>query len=165
MHKQGNVSIYNGSYVKIMPTHVNSRYRYKISGAKSGSGKYDACYSEVKKAIQGKINRPDELKRQTFYAFSYIFDRASECGIIHPEKGGVVSVATYEDTTQNLCNKGWQKDSPFLCMDLTIITSMLRDGFGFSRDVYLNIRKKIEGKENSWALGATFYLLNERLSK
>lgn len=143
-------------------TWMNAGSKYNIKGELSGEGKFNACYGVVKKVIEGKIKRPDELKRETFYAFSYFFDRAAENGLIHPEDGGIVRVGKYEETARNVCDsKNHDPDSPFMCMDLTIITSFLKDGYGLPSDTKLQVRKKIKGKENSWALGATFFLMND----
>ncbi|XP_040268276.1 ectonucleoside triphosphate diphosphohydrolase 5 isoform X6 [Bufo bufo] len=46
--------------------------------------------------------------------------------------------------------------SPFLCMDLTYITALLRDGFGFEEDTTLQLTKKVRDVETGWALGAIF---------
>nr|XP_039260665.1 ectonucleoside triphosphate diphosphohydrolase 5-like isoform X2 [Styela clava] len=138
----------------------NAQSLYHIKGETAGSEKFDTCHEIVKKAIAGKINRPDELKREDFYAFSYYFDRAAENGLIHPEDGGLITVSEYESAARKVCSaEDFDPDSPFMCLDLTIITTFLQDGFGFPPDMKLQVRKKIKGKENSWALGGTFFLM------
>lgn len=44
-------------------------------------------------------------------------------------------------------------------MDLSYITALLKDGFGFASSTVLQLTKKVNNIETGWALGATFHLL------
>jgi len=54
-------------------------------------------------------------------------------------------------------------DQPFMCLDLTFIYVLLRDGFGLEPSTKLHLYKKINGHELSWALGAAFNVLQNGL--
>ncbi|XP_056150015.1 ectonucleoside triphosphate diphosphohydrolase 5-like isoform X2 [Lampris incognitus] len=113
---------------------------YQVSGIPDGYAGYKLCYQEVLKVVKGIIHQPYELKDiSVFYAFSYYFDRAVDAGLI-------------------VCNKmtKYRPISPFLCMDMTYITCLLKDGFGFEENTVLQLTKKVNNVEASWALGATF---------
>ena len=66
----------------------NARSGYTISGTGSD---FSQCYAKAK-SVMSKMNvdSPQEIRGQTFYAFSYYFDRALEVGLIG-EKGGEVT--------------------------------------------------------------------------
>ena len=49
--------------------------------------------------------------------------------------------------------------STFLCADLAIIGGLLHHGYSLALDTPLELYKKIDGHETSWALGAAFDLL------
>ncbi|XP_043553020.1 ectonucleoside triphosphate diphosphohydrolase 5 isoform X2 [Chiloscyllium plagiosum] len=128
--------------------------------AKVPSG-FQSCYTEIIKLIQKKLDQQDEIKRRTFYAFSYYYDRAVDAGIIDVEEGGVIRVKDFETKAIEVCenfNKA-TKGSPFLCMDLTYITALLKEGFGFYDNTELQLAKKVNNIETSWALGAAFHLI------
>lgn len=93
-----------------------------------------------------------------FYAFSYYFDRAVDAGLIDGAQGGVLEVRDFKTRAKEVCNKmsKYGSVSPFLCMDLTYITCLLKDGFGFKENTVLQLTKKVNNVETSWALGATF---------
>ncbi|KAM9553853.1 ectonucleoside triphosphate diphosphohydrolase 5-like isoform 3-T3 [Salvelinus alpinus] len=113
---------------------------YTVSGIPDGYAGYKLCYQEVLKVVKGIVHQPYELKdTSVFYAFSYYFDRAVDAGLI-------------------VCNKmsKYRPVSPFLCMDMTYITCLLKDGFGFKENTVLQLTKKVNNVETSWALGATF---------
>ncbi|KAJ8793828.1 hypothetical protein J1605_019249 [Eschrichtius robustus] len=103
---------------------------------------FEPCYAEVLRVVQGKLHQPDEVQRSSFYAFSYYYDRAVDTDMI---------------VCDNLEN--FTSGSPFLCMDLSYITALLKDGFGFAGSTVLQLTKKVNNIETGWALGATFHLL------
>ncbi|TWW72144.1 ectonucleoside triphosphate diphosphohydrolase 5 [Takifugu flavidus] len=131
---------------------------YKISGIPDGYAGYKLCYYEVMKVIKGIVHQPYEVKGNSiFYAFSYYFDRAVETGLID-DRGGVLEVRDFKKRAKEVCNKmtKYRAISPFLCMDMTYITCLLKEGFGFKDSTVLQLAKKVNNVETSWALGATF---------
>ncbi|XP_062323181.1 ectonucleoside triphosphate diphosphohydrolase 5-like [Osmerus eperlanus] len=133
---------------------------YSISGIPDGFAGYKLCYQEVLKVVRGVVLQPFELKDSSvFYAFSYYFDRAVDAGLIDGSQGGKLEVRDFKKRAKEVCNKmsKHHSASPFLCMDLTYITCLLKDGFGFKENTVLQLTKKVNNVETSWALGATFH--------
>uniref|UniRef100_A0AAR2KF78 nucleoside diphosphate phosphatase n=1 Tax=Pygocentrus nattereri TaxID=42514 RepID=A0AAR2KF78_PYGNA len=132
---------------------------YKVSGIPDGYAGYKLCYHEVMRVVKGIIHQPFEVKgNSVFYAFSYYYDRAVESGLIDGSRGGVVEVRDFKKRAKEVCNKmtKYRPISPFLCMDMTYITCLLKEGFGFKDSTVLQLTKKVNNVETSWALGATF---------
>ncbi|CDQ68016.1 unnamed protein product [Oncorhynchus mykiss] len=131
---------------------------YKVSGIPDGYAGYKLCYYEVMRVVKGIVHQPFEVKGSSiFYAFSYYFDRAVESGLIG-DRGGMVEVRDFKKRAKEVCNKmtKYRPISPFLCMDMTYITCLLKEGFGFKDNTMLQLAKKVNNVETSWALGATF---------
>ncbi|XP_020841964.2 nucleoside diphosphate phosphatase ENTPD5 [Phascolarctos cinereus] len=135
--------------------------KYHYGGRKEGETGFEACYSEVLRVVRGKLHQPDEIRRSSFYAFSYYYDRAADTDMIDYEKGGVLKVKDFEKKAREVCDnlENFTSGSPFLCMDLSYITALLKDGFGFMDGTILQLTKKVNNIETGWALGATFHLL------
>ncbi|XP_067099586.1 ectonucleoside triphosphate diphosphohydrolase 5 [Osmerus mordax] len=132
---------------------------YHVSGIPDGYAGYKLCYYEVMRVIKGNFHQPLEVKGSSiFYAFSYYYDRAVESGLIDGNRGGVVEVRDFKKRAKEVCNKmtKYRPISPFLCMDMTYITCLLKEGFGFKDNTVLQLTKKVNNVETSWALGATF---------
>ncbi|XP_067894743.1 ectonucleoside triphosphate diphosphohydrolase 5 isoform X1 [Heterodontus francisci] len=134
---------------------------YKFGGMKEVPSSFQSCYTEVTKVIQKKLDQQDEIKSRSFYAFSYYYDRAVDTGMIDGEKGGVIFVKDFEMKALEVCKdlNEAATGSPFLCMDLTYITALLKEGFGFYDNTELQLTKKVNNIETSWALGAAFHLI------
>ncbi|MGH0183089.1 UNVERIFIED_CONTAM: hypothetical protein FKN15_011186 [Acipenser sinensis] len=116
---------------------------YKVSGNPEGYTGYKHCYQEVVKVVKGTVHQPMEVKASSsFYAFSYYFDRAVESGLIDGQKGGIVEVRDFKKKAKEVCNKmtKYRPISPYLCMDMTYITALLKDGFGFKESTVLKER-------------------------
>ncbi|XP_047429628.1 ectonucleoside triphosphate diphosphohydrolase 5-like [Mugil cephalus] len=131
---------------------------YQVSGDPDGYAGYKLCYQEVLKVVKGIIHQPHELEdSNVFYAFSYYFDRAVDAGLIDDVRGGMLEVRDFKKRAKEVCNKmtKYPSVSPFLCMDMTYITCLLKDGFGFKESTVLQLTKKVNNVEASWALGAT----------
>ncbi|KAM9703934.1 ectonucleoside triphosphate diphosphohydrolase 5-like isoform 1-T4 [Menidia menidia] len=131
---------------------------YQVSGNPDGDAGYKHCYQEILKVVDGAIHQPYKLEDGSFfYAFSYYFDRAVDAGLIDDVQGGILQVRDFKKRAKEVCNK-MTKDpttSPFLCLDMTYITCLLKDGFGFKESTTLQLTKKVKNVEASWALGAT----------
>ncbi|XP_034755816.1 ectonucleoside triphosphate diphosphohydrolase 5-like [Etheostoma cragini] len=131
---------------------------YQVSGDPDGNAGYKLCYQEVLTVVKGIIHQPYELEdSNVFYAFSYYFDRAVDAGLIDGVQGGMLEVRDFKKRAKEVCNKmtKYPPTSSFLCMDLTYITCLLKDGFGFKERTVLQLTKKVNNVEASWALGAT----------
>ncbi|XP_060118228.1 nucleoside diphosphate phosphatase ENTPD5 isoform X3 [Heteronotia binoei] len=136
--------------------------KYQYGGNReAGETGFESCYSEVLKVVQGKLHQPDEIRRNSFYAFSYFYDRAVDTDLIDYEKGGILEVQDFQRKAEEVCDnlERYSSASPFLCMDLCYITALLKEGFGFGDSTILQLAKKVNNIETGWALGATFHLL------
>uniref|UniRef100_A0A8C6QVC9 nucleoside diphosphate phosphatase n=1 Tax=Nannospalax galili TaxID=1026970 RepID=A0A8C6QVC9_NANGA len=135
--------------------------KYQYGGNQEGEIGFEPCYAEVLKVVQGKLHQPEEVRGSSFYAFSYYYDRAADTHLIDYEKGGVLKVEDFERKAREVCDnlENFSSGSPFLCMDLSYITALLKDGFGFTDSTLLQLTKKVNNIETGWALGATFHLL------
>ncbi|KAL0967700.1 hypothetical protein UPYG_G00255740 [Umbra pygmaea] len=132
---------------------------YRVSGIPDGYAGYKLCYQEMLNVVKGIIHQPYELKHTSvFYAFSYYYDRAVDAGLIDGTQGGMLEVRDFKKSAKEVCNKmsKYCNVHPFLCMDMTYITCLLKDGFGFKESTVLQLTKKVNNVETSWALGATF---------
>uniref|UniRef100_A0A8C1YZP9 nucleoside diphosphate phosphatase n=1 Tax=Cyprinus carpio TaxID=7962 RepID=A0A8C1YZP9_CYPCA len=121
---------------------------------------FRACSQELLTVVKGIIKQPLELKdSSTFYAFSYYFDHAVEAGLIDESRGGAVKIRDFRKRAKEVCNRPSERTqlNPFLCMDLTYIVCLLKDGFGFKESTVLQLTKKVRNVETSWALGAAIY--------
>ncbi|XP_062415688.1 ectonucleoside triphosphate diphosphohydrolase 5-like isoform X4 [Pungitius pungitius] len=130
---------------------------YRVSGDPDGFAGYKLCYQEVLKVVKGIIHQPYKLEdSNVFYAFSYYFDRAVDAGLIDEAHGGMLEVRDFKKRAKEVCDEMTKSPpvSPFLCMDMTYITCLLKDGFGFKESAVLKLTKKVNNVEASWALGA-----------
>lgn len=124
--------------------------------------KFSACLKIIEKYV-GKIqNKPVGLKDHDIYAFSYYFERATEVGLVDPYFGGVVELRGFLKQAMDACDYP-NTDQPFICLDLTFIYVLLRDGFGLQPSTKLYLYRKINQHELSWALGAAFNVLQNGL--
>jgi len=120
--------------------------------------RFEQCYKLATSIIDGHVYAPPELQRQTVYALSYYFDRATENGLIDPVIGGEVTVKDFFDVGKTAC-KHPNTEQPFACLDLAYISALLNKGFGLHEDKKIMLRKKVDGHELSWGLGAAFHVL------
>ncbi|XP_069806954.1 nucleoside diphosphate phosphatase ENTPD5 isoform X4 [Dendropsophus ebraccatus] len=137
-------------------TFAGKTYRY--TGKSDGRAGFEGCYSEVQLFLRGKFHQVEEMREIRFYAFSYYYDRAVDTSLIESEDGGELAVKDFALKAQEVCDHmdRFSSQSPFLCMDLSYITALLREGFGFDEDTTLQLAKKIRDVETGWALGAIF---------
>ena len=65
----------------------NARSGYSVNGA---GADFTSCYAKAKGVVaKMNVDSPNEIRSQTFYAFSYYFDRAVEVGLISGDGGEV----------------------------------------------------------------------------
>uniref|UniRef100_A0A7N8X708 nucleoside diphosphate phosphatase n=1 Tax=Mastacembelus armatus TaxID=205130 RepID=A0A7N8X708_9TELE len=138
----GRVSIFTSSCLpkKFRENVTFGGTTYKVSGIPDGYAGYKLCYYEVMKVIKGIVHQPYEVKGSSiFYAFSYYFDRAVDSGLIDGSRGGAVEVRDFKKRAKEVCNKmtKYRAISPYLCMDMTYITCLLKEGFGFKDSTVL----------------------------
>ncbi|KAK7863329.1 hypothetical protein R5R35_009685 [Gryllus longicercus] len=124
--------------------------------------RFEECAKIIRNYVSNKVDKPKELNKKEINAFSYYFDRATEYGLIDPFKGGVVKIKQFHDAAVATCATP-NTEQPFMCLDLTFISVLLQDGFGLNPQTSLNLFKKIDGHEISWALGAAFHILQNGL--
>lgn len=130
---------------------------YAISSAEVGG--YEKCVIAVHKVIGSLgVHPPEEMPIRKIAAFSYFYDRAVDSGIMEKGRSGVVEVQDFINAAKVACHDPSQ---PFLCVDLTFISSLLHHGYRLSADAKLGLYKNINGHETSWALGAAFALLEK----
>ncbi|OCT68140.1 ectonucleoside triphosphate diphosphohydrolase 5 [Xenopus laevis] len=136
---------------------ITLRYEKKSDGQCG----FNACYSEVLPILQGKFHQVPEIRDSPFYAFSYYYDRAVDTNLIDHMHGGSLQVHDFAKRAKEVCEHTELSSthSPFLCMDLTFITALLKEGFGFEDTTSLQFTKKMYDIEMSWTLGATFHVL------
>uniref|UniRef100_A0A8C5MPL9 nucleoside diphosphate phosphatase n=1 Tax=Leptobrachium leishanense TaxID=445787 RepID=A0A8C5MPL9_9ANUR len=132
---------------------------YEVKGQESDLPPFELCSQRIAKILdQHNIHKIPEVSKQSFYAFSYYFDRAVDAQLLDPEHGGSLKVKDFQTAAEKDLKK-IPGENPFLCMDLAYITSLL-EKLGFSKDKDLKLASKINEVETSWALGATFYNMN-----
>ncbi|XP_076757379.1 ectonucleoside triphosphate diphosphohydrolase 5-like isoform X1 [Xylocopa sonorina] len=123
---------------------------------------FSECLKIIEKYVGMIKNKPEGLKDHEIYAFSYYFDRATEVSLVDPFCGGVIQVSAFLKQAMDACDYP-NTDQPFICLDLTFIYILLRDGFGLEPTTKLYLYKKINGHELSWALGAAFNIIQNGL--
>ncbi|XP_011268404.1 ectonucleoside triphosphate diphosphohydrolase 5 isoform X1 [Camponotus floridanus] len=124
--------------------------------------RFSECSKIIKKYVNTLTDKPIGLKDHEIYAFSYYFERATEVALIDPFLGGIVQLNGFLKQAMETCDYP-NTDQPFMCLDLTFIYILLRDGFSLEPTTKLYLYKKISGHELSWALGAAFNILQNGL--
>ncbi|KAL5282091.1 ENTPD5 family protein [Megaselia abdita] len=147
-------------------TFIYANVKYDISGESSSSlteenpiVNFDKCLNSVKSIVIPLVRpKPLTLKQNTIAAFSYYFERAIESGLIDPFEGGEILIKDYRQKAKEVCATA-NADQPFMCFDLTFISTLLHEGFGLSETKKVKLYKKIDNHEISWALGCAYNIL------
>lgn len=83
---------------------------------------------------------------------------------IDADVGGSVTLEDFERVAKTSCNDPTQAQSqPLLCLDLSVIVALLRDGFKFEEKTEMMVMKFIQNIELSWTLGAAFPLISANM--
>ncbi|XP_074661170.1 ectonucleoside triphosphate diphosphohydrolase 5-like [Tubulanus polymorphus] len=124
------------------------------------SNSFELCYKAARAVVvKHKVFSPVEIRKdRPFNLISYFFDKAADAGLIDEEKGGHLTLEDFSKAAAKLCANHDAK-RPFLCMDLSYITALLRDGWRFEERTQFSLEKKIKGIETAWTLGAAYQLL------
>lgn len=115
----------------------------------------------------------NSIENTKFYIFSFFYDRTSPLGLPH-----TFSLHTLRDVVFNVCSgpSRWSQafrdtaddfaslydelyGRPEWCLDLSFMLSMLHDGYKIPMDQNVTIKKKVNGHELGWCLGASLPLL------
>ncbi|XP_017502616.2 ectonucleoside triphosphate diphosphohydrolase 6 isoform X1 [Manis javanica] len=130
---------------------------YRVSGQTAGNI-HELCAGRVSHILRSKVHRAAEVKDVDFYAFSYYYDLAANVGLIDAEKGGSLAVGDFDIAAKFVCRTAGTKPlgNPFACMDLTYVSLLLQQ-FGFPESKVLQLTRKIDNVETSWALGASLH--------
>ncbi|KAJ8670736.1 hypothetical protein QAD02_001995 [Eretmocerus hayati] len=121
--------------------------------------RFSSCIEIVKKVVSTGTPRDiPNFSQHEIYAFSYYFERMVEVGLVDPFKGGIITIGSIRKAALETCEYA-NTDQPFMCLDLTFIYTLLHDGFGLDDKSEFTLRKKVEGHELSWGLGAAFSLI------
>lgn len=124
-----------------------------------------------------KIDSPRELNSRIIYAISYYYDRAVDVGLLDAgQKRGSLRVKDFYYFARAVCGhevislrktrraiddeelKARSLEQPFLCMDMSYIAALLREGLGLNWNKEIKLACKLKGVETSWALGAAYDL-------
>lgn len=157
----------NGKEVKRSPClHYSFSDHWKFGdqnfdiGGLSNYG-FDPCVQHNQKFVMNSnVHTPDGVSSIEMYAFSYFYDRAVEMELIDEQTGGTITVSDFSRGARKACSSE-SKSSPYLCLDATFIVTLFKEGYGFSDDRPLTLKKKIHDVEISWALGATLDLFDK----
>ena len=87
---------------------------------------------------------------------------AAEHGLVEDgATDAVVKVRDYINIAKKACDTGGGEHR-FACMDLTFISALLNTGYGLPPEKEIQIYKKINGHEASWALGLAYNLIEAK---
>ncbi|XP_029190363.2 ectonucleoside triphosphate diphosphohydrolase 5-like isoform X2 [Acropora millepora] len=157
----------NGKEVKRSPClHYSFSDHWKFGdqnfdiGGLSNYGFKSCVQHNQKFVMNSNVHRPDGVSSIDMYAFSYFYDRAVEMGLIDEQTGGTITVRDFSRGARKACSSE-SKSFPYLCLDATFIVTLFKEGYGFSDDRLLTLKKKIHDVEISWALGATLDLFDK----
>lgn len=147
--------------------------RYQVSGLKSpkdsteesqkeDSWRHRNCRNLISTIMEHKgVQKIAELQHRNLFAVSYYFDRAVEASLISEKVGGFVHVHDYCTAATQACEIPNQQQ-PFACIDLSYLCTILEGGLGLSTNQIVNLKKKLDGHETSWALGAALFDLDRK---
>lgn len=141
---------------------------WKISGTEDPS--FENCLQSTKTYVVERtgVKHVPELAEKDLYVFSYFYDRGVQGGLVpmtDGNLGGLSTVGAYRRAAEKACalsadQFGPEHWRPWQCLDLTYIYSLLHYGYGLPDEKELFLAKRLKRMEMSWALGASYHLLN-----
>ena len=132
---------------------------YKVKS--SSTSNYDSCIKIVNKVMEtNDVHKPEEMIGRDIAAFSYFYDLAIDAGlIVQGSLDGTTTVNDYKKAAQKACSN---ESSEFACADLTFLYVLLNQGYGLPDSKQIQIYKKINGHEASWALGVGYQMIHHQ---
>ena len=70
-----------------------------------------------------------------------------------------IGYSSFIEAANKACWKSVPDEAGLMCVDLTFIVSLFVDGYGLKPDKEIQLFKKINGHEASWALGVAYNLV------
>ncbi|XP_022332140.2 ectonucleoside triphosphate diphosphohydrolase 5-like isoform X2 [Crassostrea virginica] len=132
-------------------------YKYRVGALTNGSS-FSACLKDAVSFVDKYMVDVKELSSAEIYIFSYFFDRAKDADIIE-RNGGQMTVKDFKKAAKYYFSNPLL-DHPYLGMDLTYIYALLHDGYHIRSNKGMEVIKKVNQTEISWALGSAFHLLS-----
>ncbi|XP_061173758.1 ectonucleoside triphosphate diphosphohydrolase 5-like [Saccostrea echinata] len=132
-------------------------HKFQVRALTNGSS-FNACLKDAVTFVDNYMVDVKELSNADIYIFSYFFDRAKDAGII-AKNGGQMTIKDFKRAAKHYFSNPLP-DHPYLGMDLTYIYALLHDGYHIRSNKGLEVIKKLNGTEISWALGSAFHLLS-----
>lgn len=162
-HMNDNISL--NFFTSCLPPHFLLLWKYNdVVYNVSGKSPYnfENCLLEQQALTNLTIiDQPVELANRDLYVFGYFFDRAEQSGITLGN-GGYATIADFVSAAKKSCTKrrlGHKDHEQWRCHDLSYIIALLR-AYNLSNDKKFYLTRRIHNMEVSWALGASYHLLN-----
>ena len=130
---------------------------YEVEGTEESG--YDNCLAQIQQVFYGEITVIGELYGKQFYAFSYVYDKAKDSQLIDDVAGAEVTVSDFARIAKEACD-AQLVNQRFQCLDTVYINYLMVHAFNLPLDYRINVVKKVNGEEISWALGAAFHVLD-----
>lgn len=133
---------------------------YNVSGKSPYN--FQSCLTEQEGFTNASIiDYPAELSNRDIYVFGYFFDRARQSGLT-AGNGGYASISDFASAAKKACTKrrlGSKDHEQWMCRDLSYIVALLR-AYKLPLNKKFFLARRIRNMEVSWALGASYHLLN-----
>ena len=123
------------------------------------SSGYENCLAQMKQVFDGDITVISELYGKELYAFSYVYDKAKDSNLISDVAGAAVTVSDFVRIAKEAC-AAQLVNQRFQCLDTVYINYLFVHAFNLSLEYKVNVVKKVNGEEISWALGAAFHVMD-----
>lgn len=107
------------------------------------------------------VHQPKIPENSPIYALSYINDRAEDLGLKGSDGYTLNEIKKRAETicSTPLKSETLYEKNPALCLDLTFIYSLLKDGYGIHEDRKIYSGHTIKGYETGWTLGSALSVI------